>query len=91
MPRPRLPRIISFSPNVTYFKPQGIPMRALEVVHLDMEEIEAYRWRYSEKLDQRQAADKMKISTSTYQRILYSAQEKIADALISGKAIEINR
>jgi uncharacterized protein len=90
MPRPKLPRRISFSPNVTYFKPRGIPLRDLEVVSLSIEEIEAYRWRYLEKLDQSESADKMKISTSTYQRILYSAQEKIADALINGKAIEIS-
>ncbi len=90
MPRPRLPRRIFFKPNVTYFKPRGIPLRELEVVSLSIEEIEAYRWRYLEKLDQSESANKMKISTSTYQRILYSAQEKIADALINGKAIEIS-
>jgi len=35
------------------------------------------------------AAKKMNTSTSTYQRILYSAYKKIADALINGKAIKI--
>jgi len=31
----------------------------------------------------------MNTSQSTYQRILYSAYEKITDALINGKAIKI--
>ena len=89
MPRPRLCRKISFDPDVTYFKPQGVPMRELEIVELTVEEMEAYRLRHLNDLDQKQAAQKMKTSASTYQRILYSAYEKIADALIKGKAIKI--
>jgi predicted DNA-binding protein (UPF0251 family) len=89
MPRPRLFRKISFSPDVTYFKPQGVPMRELEIVELTIEEMEAYRLRHLDDLEQKEAAKKMNTSTSTYQRILYSAYEKIADALIKGKAIKI--
>lgn len=89
MPRPRLLRRIEFNPQVTYFKPQGIPMNSLEIVQLNIEEVEAYRLRYLEDLDQQAAAKKMNISTSTYQRIIYLAYKKIADALINGKAIKI--
>ena len=89
MPRPRLCRKIGFSPSVTYFKPQGVSMRDLEVVELTAEEIEAYRLRHMNDLEQKQAAEKMNTSASTYQRILYSAYKKIADALINGKAIKI--
>ncbi len=89
MPRPRLFRKIDFQPNVTYFKPQGVPMRMLKIVELDTEEAEAYRLRYIKNLEQQEAAEKMLISQSTYQRILYSAHKKIADALINGKAIKI--
>jgi len=89
MPRPRLCRCIKFNPNVTYFKPQGIPMSGLEVVELTTEEMEAYRLRYINDLDQQQAAEKMDTSASTYQRIINSAYKKIADALINGKAIKI--
>lgn len=89
MPRPKLCRKISFNPDITYFKPQGVPMRELEVVKLDGEEIEAYRLRHIEDLDQTEAAKKMATSQSTYQRILCSAYRKVADALINGKAIEI--
>ena len=89
MPRPRLCRKIEFNPNITYFKPQGVPMRELEIVELTAEEIEAYRLRHINDMEQQEAADKMHTSQSTYQRILYSAYKKIADALIKGKAIKI--
>jgi predicted DNA-binding protein (UPF0251 family) len=89
MPRPRLCRKIEFNPNITYFKPQGVPMRELEIVELTAEEIEAYRLRHINDMEQQEAADKMRTSQSTYQRILYSAYKKIADALINGKAIKI--
>ena len=89
MPRPRLCRKIKFNPDVTYFKPQGVPMRELEIVELTAEEIEAYRLRHINDMEQQEAADKMHTSQSTYQRILYSAYKKIADALINGKAIKI--
>ncbi|MFA5155123.1 MAG: DUF134 domain-containing protein [Patescibacteria group bacterium] len=89
MPRPRLRRKIEFNPEITYFKPQGLPMRNLEIVELTMEEIEAYRLRHLSNLDQKEAAQKMHTSASTYQRIIYSAYGKIADALINGKAIKV--
>lgn len=90
MSRPRRCRQVKFNPKVNYFKPQGISMRDLEVVELSLEEVEAYRLRHCDKLDQRESAEKMETSASTYQRILYSAYEKVADALINGKAIKID-
>lgn len=89
MPRPRLYRKISFSPNVTYFKPQGIPMKTLEVISLNMDEIEALRLKNIKNLEQKDCAKKMKISQSTFQRILSSSYQKISKALIQGKAIKI--
>jgi uncharacterized protein len=90
MSRPRLGRQINFNPEIKYFKPQGISLKNLAIVVLSLEEMEAFRLRHLEKLDQQNSADKMKTSISTYQRILYSASEKIADALSNGKAILIN-
>jgi len=91
MVRPRLFRKIRFNPSVTYFKPQGVPMRFLEIVELSTEELEAYRLRHIDDLDQINAAKKMQTSQSTYQRILYSAYKKVADALINGKSIKIKK
>jgi predicted DNA-binding protein (UPF0251 family) len=89
MPRPRLCRRIEFNPNITYFKPQGVPMRDLEIVELTAEDIEALRLRNTECLEQEEAAKKMNTSQSTYQRILSLAYKKITEALIEGKAIKI--
>ena len=89
MPRPRLNRHIRFKPNITYFKPIGVPMRQLEVIHLTAEEVEAIRLKNIKNLDQDKAAKQMKTSQSTFQRILTSAYKKISQALIEGKAIEI--
>jgi len=89
MPRPKLCRRIKFNPNVTYFKPQGIPMRELDLVELTFEEMESFRLRHIKDLDQVEGAKKMDTSQSTYQRILYSAYKKIAEALVNGKAIKI--
>lgn len=89
MVRPRLCRRIRFRPNVTYFKPRGVPMRFLEVVELTTEEVEALRLKNIKDLDQIECAKLMKTSQSTLQRILSSAYKKITEALIKGKAIKI--
>jgi len=82
-------RRIEFLPDVTYFKPAGIPLRFLEEISLSFEEIEAIRLRDIEGLEQEHAAERMHISRPTFQRVLSAARQKIADALISGKAIRI--
>jgi len=89
MVRPRLCRRIRFNPNITYFKPQGVPMRFLEVIELTTEEAEALRLRNIKDLEQEEAAKKMNTSQSTFQRILSSAYKKITEAIIEGKAIKI--
>lgn len=89
MPRPRLCRRIEFNPNITYFKPQGVPMRELEIIELTSEEAEALRLKNMEELEQEAAAKKMNTSQSTFQRILSSAYKKITKAIIEGKAIKI--
>jgi len=90
MPRPRLSRRICFSPNITYYKPQGVPMRLLKIVELSLEEAEALRLKNIKDLNQTECAKQMKTSQSTFQRILNSAQKKVSKALIKGMAIQIN-
>jgi len=90
MSRPRLYRRINFNPEVTYFKPQGVPMRFLDVEELSLEEVEALRLKNIEDLDQIDCAKKMNTSQSTFQRIITSAYKKISMALINGKAIKIS-
>jgi predicted DNA-binding protein (UPF0251 family) len=89
MSRPRGFRKIYFSPNVTYFKPRGVPMNTLEVIELTVEEGEALRLKNIEELCQIDCAKRMKTSQSTFQRILSSAYKKVSKAIIEGKAIKI--
>lgn len=89
MPRPRKKRCLGLSPRVTYFKPRGIPLNKLEEVELNHDEYEAIRLKYDVGLDQIESASLMKISQSTFHRILTSANEKISEAIVNGKAIKI--
>ncbi len=89
MVRPKLCRRIRFNPKVKYFKPQGIPVRHLEIVELTREEVEALRLKNIENLDQIECAKAMKTSQSTFQRILSSAYRKMSEAIIEGKAIRV--
>ncbi len=89
MPRPRLRRRLLSTPRVTFYKPQGIPLRSLEVVELTCEEWESLRLKYMEGLDQTESAKKMATSQSTLQRILSSAQKKLGQAVVKGFAIKI--
>jgi predicted DNA-binding protein (UPF0251 family) len=89
MGRKRKARWIDFQPGVTYFKPRGVSMASLEEVGLTLDEIEAIRLSDLEEQDQTKAAKKMKISQSTFQRILTVAHRKIAEALVKGKAIKV--
>ena len=89
MARPFKCRRVAFVPGVTFFKPAGIPLRALEESRLTVEEAEAIRLKDLEGLEQEEGAEKMNISRPTFQRVLASARQKIADALLNGKAIRI--
>ncbi len=89
MPRPRGYRKVCFCPCVTYFKPQGVPLRELKVIELTAEETEALRLKNIKNLSQIECAKKMKTSQSTFQRILSSAYKKLSRAVIEGKAIKI--
>jgi uncharacterized protein len=89
MSRPCKCRRVASMPGVTYFKPAGIPLRALEEVQLSIEEAEAIRLKDLEGMEQEEAAVRMAVSRPTFQRILASARRKIADVLLNGKAVRI--
>jgi predicted DNA-binding protein (UPF0251 family) len=89
--RPKINRCLRFRPNVYYFKPQGIPMRQLEEVVLFADELEALKLYEVDGLDQKQGAEKMKISQPTFARTLDSAIKKVSLAIIKGKAIKIEK
>ena len=89
MVRPRRIRRIFFQPDVTYFKPAGVPMMQLKETVLSFDELEAIRLIDSEGVEQNAAAEKMKISQSTLSRLLKAGRKKLADAIVSGQAIKI--
>jgi len=76
-------------PQITYFKPAGIPLIHLQEVCLSVEEVEAIRLKDLEGLDQEECACKMSVSRTTFARVLGSARQKMADALLGAKAIRI--
>lgn len=90
MARPRKIKFVNFEPGVTYFKPRAVPLSKLEEVELTIDELETLRLSNLKKLNQTDAANKMKIHQSTFQRTLTRAREKITDALVNGKAIKIH-
>ena len=89
MSRPRKYRRVENVPDITYFKPAGAPLRDLDEVRLSVEEAEAIRLKDLEGLEQEEGAKKMNISRPTFQRVLASARQKLADVLLNGKAIRI--
>jgi len=89
MPRPRRCRWVRYRPEVDFFKPRGVPINALNTVTLNVEELEAIRLKDVEVKDQHGAAKEMKVSQSTFHRILQEARKKVATALVEGKAIKI--
>ena len=89
IPRKRKRCWVEFLPEATYYKPTGVPLRELEEVTLSVEELESIRLKDMEGLDQEQCAVQMGIARTTFQRHLYAAHAKIADALVKGKALRI--
>lgn len=89
MARPQNCRRVNFLPDCTFFKPRGIPLSSLDVIVLSLDELEAVRLADMEGLYQEKAAAGMNVSRQTFGRILDSAHKKIGEALVRGKALQI--
>lgn len=89
MVRPIKNRIVRFNPDVTYFKPRGIPIVELEEVCLTVDEREAIRLADLLDMSHEEAGRQMGVSRATFGRIIQRARKTVADALINGKAINI--
>ena len=89
MSRPPKCRRVEYLPQLTYFKPAGVPIRDLTEVTLTVEELEAIRLKDLIGLEQEACAERMGVSRPTYHRILSAARQKVADALINGRAIKV--
>jgi len=89
LPRPRKHRHVAFTPEVFFFKPQGVPLSLLKGVRLPLEGLEALRLADAESIDHEAAAHRMGISRPTFSRILSAARSSVAKALVNGWAIRI--
>ena len=89
MVRPRKDRYVAFNPEVSYFKPRGIPMFELEEIQLTVDEREAIRLADLLGMSHEDAGRQMGVSRATFGRITQQARRKVADALINGKAINV--
>ncbi|MCR4426676.1 MAG: DUF134 domain-containing protein [Firmicutes bacterium] len=89
MPRPPKFRRVELLPQVTVFKPAGVPLRELVEEVLTVEELEAIRLKDMEGLEQEQCAERMQVSRPTFQRVLVAARQKVARALVEGRAIRV--
>lgn len=84
-------RSILFNPVIDCFKPCGIPLKELETVSMEPDELEALRLIDFEGLYQKDASEKMNISRTTLSRTVAGARHKIADAVINGKGLIISK
>ena len=89
MARPTKLRKIENIPAVQFFVPSEHEASEVPENVLKLEELEAIRLKDLEGLEQEECAVRMEVSRPTFQRILISAREKIADSLIHGKTIHI--
>ncbi|OLQ78526.1 hypothetical protein BIT28_28300 [Photobacterium proteolyticum] len=89
MPRPKIHRRIGCRPAYSCFKPNGVPMSQLESIALAPDELEAIRLVDLDGLQQQAAAEKLGVSRQTLGNIVARARHKVAQALVKGRALEL--
>jgi len=89
MVRPQKRRLVTIDPRINYFKPRGVPMVDLEQVQLTVDELEALRLADFLGLSHEKAGQQMGVSRATFGRIVEQGRKTVADALIYGKAINV--
>lgn len=93
MPRPRKQRKCNCPHRARFsavYKPAGTPLKDLAVIHLDQDELEALHLCDGEGKTQEEAGTCMEVSRGTVQRLLASARNKVARALVGQKALAIS-
>jgi len=90
MVRPQKNRLVSVNPDISYFKPRGIPMLDLEEVRLTIDEHEALRLADLLNLSHEDAGRRMGVSRATFGRIIQKARRAVADAIINARALKID-
>lgn len=86
--RPKKVRYMQKMPKIVQFSPRGKPGRPDEV-ELMFDQFEAMKLADFQGFSQEQGSLAMRLSRSSFGRILREARKKIADALVNGKTIRI--
>jgi len=89
MSRPQCCRQVTEAPRCAVFRPVGAQMGCTDEVILTIDEFEAIRLADLEGMYQEEAASWMRVSRQTFGRIVKSGREKVARALIEGRALRI--
>lgn len=71
------------------FKPAGTPLKELDVLMLEHDELEALFLCDSQDLNQERAGEMMGVSRGTVQRLLTEGRKKLVAALVEQKALAI--
>ena len=87
MSRPKKHRNCGCTIKGSAFKPTGIPLHKLDQIQLQRDELEVLRLCDRDGLIQEEAGNRMGVSRGTVQRLLASARQKVAQALVDGSAI----
>ena len=87
--RPRIPRQIADTVTTRCYSPDCCPHEAGITITLLPEEVELLKLIDVDGLEQEEAASVLGVSRRTVWRDLHAARKKVADAIISGKGIEI--
>ena len=85
--RPLKPRRCGCPYRDIAFKPTGVPMAALDKIFISRDELEALRLCDLLGLTQEEAGSRMEISRGTVQRIVTTARQKVAKALVERTAL----
>ena len=89
MPRPQYNRIVQEPPLFSGFKPIGLRGQDLKQIVLTLDEFEAFRLADQLGFSHAMAAEEMKISRSTFSRLIEKSRKKIADFIIHGRLLTI--
>jgi len=90
LPRPRKRRFCRRYLADRVYKPQGIPMKEITTVELQLDQFEAMRLVDVEQMDQSQAGEAMGVSRGTIQRLLYDGRRQLIEAILQNAAVIIN-
>lgn len=71
------------------FKPAGTPLKEMEVIMLEHDELEVLYLCDGQDLNQERAGEQMGVSRGTVQRLLSLGRKKVIEALVGQKALAV--